>query len=152
MGLRLPFTEAPRGKEQASRFNILITESHTAPRLRLRSYPFCSPPPAFFCSVPRTSPHAELPAPATVLAGALFVNEPKTPPATAHPSACATARRERARGNTPPESGHVMAQVAAELWLHALYLAALWALDPRLAKLELCRLACRELLLPVQHG
>ena len=45
-----------------------------------------------------------------------------------------------------------MTQVAAELSLHALYLAVLWALDPRLAELELCRLACRELLLPVQHG
>ena len=45
-----------------------------------------------------------------------------------------------------------MTQVAAELWLHALYLAALWAFDSRLAELELCRLACRELLLPAQHG
>ena len=45
-----------------------------------------------------------------------------------------------------------MTQVAAELCLHAFYLAVLWVLDPRLAELELCRLACRELLLPVQHG
>ena len=45
-----------------------------------------------------------------------------------------------------------MALVAAELCLHVIYLAALWALDPRLAQLELCRLTCRELLLPIQHG